>query len=34
VLFAVGKEGRRGVGTAIAILAPLIATVALMVWKP
>jgi hypothetical protein len=33
VLFAVGKEGRRGVGTAIAILAPLVATVALMVWR-
>ncbi|MGH7271694.1 MAG: hypothetical protein ACREJ3_14785 [Polyangiaceae bacterium] len=34
VLFAVGKEGRRGPGVAIAILAPLVATVALMVWKP
>lgn len=34
VLFAVGKDGRRGVGTAIAILAPLVATVALMVWQP
>ena len=34
VLFAVGKDGRRGAGVAIAILAPLVATVALMVWKP
>ncbi len=34
VLFAVGKDGRRGPGTAIAILAPLVATVALMVWRP
>lgn len=34
VLFAVGKEGRRGPGVTIAILAPLVATVALMVWKP
>jgi hypothetical protein len=34
VLFAVGKEGRRGPGVAIAILAPLVATVALMVWRP
>jgi hypothetical protein len=34
VLFAVGKEGRRGPGVATAILAPLVGTVALMVWKP
>ncbi len=34
VLFAVGKEGRRGPGVALAILAPLVATVALMVWRP
>lgn len=34
VLYAVGKDGRRGIGTAIAILAPLVGTVALMVWKP
>jgi hypothetical protein len=34
VLFAVGKEGRRGTGVAVAIVAPLVATVALMVWKP
>jgi hypothetical protein len=34
VLFAVGKEGRRGPGVAVAILAPLVATVALMVWRP
>jgi hypothetical protein len=34
VLFAVGKEGRRGPGVAFAILAPLVATVALMVWRP
>jgi hypothetical protein len=34
VLFAVGKEGRRGPGVAIAILAPLVATVGLMVFRP
>jgi hypothetical protein len=34
VLFAVGKEGRRGVGAAVAIVLPLVATVALMVWRP
>ena len=34
VLFAVGKEGRRGPGVAVAILAPLVATVGLMVWRP
>jgi hypothetical protein len=34
VLFAVGKDERRGPGVAVAILAPLVATVALMVWKP
>jgi hypothetical protein len=33
VLFAVGKEGRRGPAVAIAILAPLVLTVALMVWR-
>jgi hypothetical protein len=34
VLFSVGKEGRRNVVTALLILVPLIATVALMIWKP
>jgi hypothetical protein len=34
VLYAVGKDGRRGAGIAAFILLPLIATVALMVWKP
>jgi hypothetical protein len=34
VLFAVGKAERRGPGVAVAILAPLVATVALMVWRP
>jgi hypothetical protein len=34
VLFAVGKDERRGPGVAVAILAPLVATVALMVWRP
>jgi hypothetical protein len=34
VLFAVGKEGRRTPLVASLALAPLIATVALMVWKP
>jgi hypothetical protein len=34
VLYAVGKEGRRGPVVAALALAPLVATVALMVWKP
>ena len=34
VLFAVGKEGRRGPGTAALALLPLVATLALMVWRP
>lgn len=34
VLFAVGKDGRRGPWTAVLALAPLVATVALMVWRP
>jgi hypothetical protein len=34
VLYAVGKDGRRGAWTASLALAPLVATVALMVWKP
>jgi hypothetical protein len=34
VLYAVGKEGRRTLGAAALILVPLVATVALMVWRP
>jgi hypothetical protein len=34
VLYAVGKEGRRGPIAAVLALAPLVATVALMVWRP
>ncbi len=34
VLFAVGKDGRRGPGVAIAIVFPLVATVGLMIWRP
>jgi hypothetical protein len=34
VLFAVGKEGRRNLTVGSFALAPLVATVALMVWKP
>lgn len=34
VLYAVGKDGRRTVGTAVAALLPLVATVALMIWRP
>ena len=34
VLYVAGKEGRRSIGAALFILVPLIATVALMVWKP
>ncbi len=34
VLFAVGKDGRRTWLTAVLVVAPLVATVALMIWKP
>jgi hypothetical protein len=34
VLYAVGKEGRRTPLTAAMALLPLVATVALMVWRP
>jgi hypothetical protein len=34
VLFAVGREGRRGPVTASLILLPLVATVVLMVYRP
>lgn len=34
VLYAVGKDGRRTPLTATLILAPLVATIALMVYKP
>ncbi len=34
VLFSVGKEGRRNAVTALLIVVPLVATVALMIWKP
>ena len=34
VLYVAGKDGRRGVAPAIVILAPLVATVALMIWRP
>ena len=34
VLWSVGKEGRRGAGAAAFVLVPLVATVALMVWRP
>jgi hypothetical protein len=34
VLYSVGKDGRRTVGTALFALLPLVATVALMVWRP
>jgi hypothetical protein len=34
VLFAVGKDGRRRPGVAVLALLPLVATVALMVWRP
>jgi hypothetical protein len=34
VLWSVGKEGRRGPGAWVAILAPLVGTLALMVWRP
>lgn len=34
VLYAVGKDGRRTAGTAALALLPLVATVALMVWRP
>lgn len=34
VLFAVGREGRRSATVATLALAPLVATVALMLWKP
>ncbi len=34
VLFAVGKDGRRKPAVAALALAPLVVTVALMVWRP
>jgi hypothetical protein len=34
VLFSVGREGRRGPVTAALALLPLVATVALMLWRP
>jgi hypothetical protein len=34
VLFAVGKEGRRSPIVASLAIAPLVATVGLMIWKP
>jgi hypothetical protein len=34
VLYTVGKEGRRGPFVAAFIVGPLVATVALMVWRP
>ena len=34
VLFSVGRDGRRGLVTAVLAIAPLAATVALMLWKP
>jgi hypothetical protein len=34
VLWSVGKDGRRGAGAAAFVLVPLVATVALMVWRP
>ena len=34
VLYAVGKEGRRTVTVAALVVLPLVATVALMVWRP
>lgn len=33
-LFAVGREGRRNATTATLAIAPLVATVALMIWRP
>jgi hypothetical protein len=34
VLYAVGKDGRRKLGVAFLAVAPLVVTVALMVWRP
>ena len=34
VLYVAGKDGRRGAAAAIVILLPLVATVALMIWRP
>lgn len=34
VLYAVGRDGRRTLGTSLAVLVPLVATVALMVYRP
>ena len=34
VLYAVGKDGRRTPAVAVLAVAPLVATVALMVWRP
>lgn len=34
VLYTVGREGRRTVTTAVLIVLPLLATLALMVWRP
>ena len=34
VLYAVGKDGRRTPTVAVLAVAPLVATVALMVWRP
>ena len=34
VLYSVGREGRRGVGTAALVLLPLAGTVTLMIFKP
>jgi hypothetical protein len=34
VLFAVGKDGRRGAATAAFVLLPLVASLALMVFRP
>ena len=34
VLFVAAKDGRRGVGAAVVVVFPLVATVGLMVWRP
>jgi hypothetical protein len=34
VMYAVGKDGRRSLMTALLTLLPLVATLALMVWRP
>jgi hypothetical protein len=34
VLFGVARDGRRSLGLALLALAPLVGTVALMVWRP